>query len=1012
LSRDPNLEALVVWVVAAAVIFAVVLPYLLAFRRRRGVDRARLAEARALGIDRPTAQFPFIDTIHCIGCGACVRACPEGDVLGVVGGTAVVINGVRCVGHGLCAEACPVGAIEIGLGDLRGRSDVPILSPEGETTLPGVFVAGELSGLALIRNAVEQGTGVARTVAARAAARPLPPAEGRHDLVVIGAGPAGIAAALAAREHGLDVLVVDQSQTLGGTLLHFPRRKMVLTRPVALPGGGALEREEYSKEELLELLQRQIGGHRLPIRFDEKLISIRRTGSELEVLTSKATHLSRFAVLALGRRGIPRRLGVPGEESSKVMYQLRDAESYRGQRILVVGGGDSAIEAAVGLAAQRGNQVTLSYRKNGFFRIKKKNQVAIDKALAARRLDVRFESQVQEIADRHVVLDVGGRSEMLDNDYVFVFVGGQPPFDELRRMGIRFGGDPPPKPEDVEPAPPPKRAAALLLSLGLASLLGFASPALSQQSPHGEIAYACSECHDTESWKLVEKGRQFRHEETGYPLSGAHARAACTLCHQTKVFSQVATACQDCHRDAHAGELGQACADCHDTQRWDIRTAFRERHMGTLFPLLGGHARVDCEACHSAAPPRQFTLVPTDCVACHTADYRAATTPAHSGTPVACQTCHNGASETWTRTNFSHPARFPLSGAHASLACADCHKGPASTVSADCYDCHRQDYEGTRDPNHVRAGFPTACAACHTTSSWNDAVFNHFTTGFALEGQHRNVACAECHKTGYAGTPRACYSCHKADYDATSDPRHSTAGFPTTCENCHTASGWGTASFDHNSTGFALTGLHRNVACADCHRNGYAGTPRACYSCHKADYDATNDPKHSSAGFPTTCENCHTTSGWTGASFDHSKTAFPLTGAHRTVACADCHKNGYAGTPRDCYSCHKADYDSTNDPNHAAAGFPTACQNCHSTTSWDGASFDHDALYFPIYSGRHKGTWSSCATCHTAANNYAVFDCLGCHGKSTTDSHHSGISGYSYNSSACYSCHPDGRAED
>jgi len=1010
-TSDPNLETLVVWTVAAAIVVAVVLPYFLAFRRRRAADRARLAEARSLGIDRPTAQFPFIDATHCIGCGACVRACPEGDVLGVVGGTAVVINGVRCVGHGRCAEACPVGAIEIGLGDLRGRPDVPILTPDFETTLPGVFVAGELSGMALIRNAVQQGADVARVVAARIAAEPRPLLPGRHHLIVVGAGPAGLAAALAARESALDVLVVDQSATLGGTLLHFPRRKMVLTQPVELPGGGALEREEYSKEELLELLEHQIGGHRLPIRFGEKLRALERREDGFEIETSAGAHLARFVVLALGRRGTPRRLGVPGEERSKVMYQLRDAESYRDQRILVVGGGDSAIEAAIGLAAQRGNRVTLSYRKNGFFRIKHKNQVAIEKALAGRRLEVRFESQVREIHDRHVVLDVRGRSEMLDNDYVFVFVGGEPPFDELRKMGIRFGGDAPPASAAARSAAP-RQIAALSLTLGLAALFGLTAPAPAQQSPHGEIAYACSECHDTESWKLVEKGRQFRHEETGYPLYGAHARAACTLCHQTRVFSQVATACQDCHRDAHSGELGEACANCHDTTRWDIRTAFRDRHAATLFPLLGGHARVDCEACHTAAPPRQFTLVPTDCVVCHGADYRAAMTPAHSGAPIACQSCHGSGSESWTRTNFTHPARFPLSGAHATLSCSDCHRGPAAAVSADCYDCHRADYDATRDPRHSTAGFPTLCAACHTTVSWNDAVFDHFTTGFALNGRHRTVACSECHKSGYAGTPRACYSCHKADYDGTNDPKHSSAGFPTACESCHTTSGWEGANFSHDSTGFALTGQHRTLACAECHKNGYAGTPRDCYSCHKADYDGTNDPNHAAAGFPTACQNCHSTNGWDSASFDHSQTAFPLTGAHRTVACAECHKNGYAGTPRDCYSCHKADYDGTNDPNHAAAGFPTACQNCHSTSSWGGASFDHDALYFPIYSGRHRGTWSSCATCHTASNNYKVFDCLSCHGKSVTDSHHTGVSGYSYTSSACYSCHPDGRAED
>jgi ferredoxin len=220
-------EAQLLWTLSALVVAAIVVPYAVAFRRRVAHDRERHAEARDLGIDRPPAQHPFIDPALCIGCGACVAACPEGDVLGIVTGTAAVINGLRCVGHGRCAEACPVGAIEVGLGDLASRADVPVLDPALESSVPGLFVAGELGGLALIRNAVEQGRRAMEEIASRCAA-PSPP--GTLDAVVVGAGPAGLAAALTAAERGLSYLLVEQEPDLGGTMLHYPRRKLVLTR--------------------------------------------------------------------------------------------------------------------------------------------------------------------------------------------------------------------------------------------------------------------------------------------------------------------------------------------------------------------------------------------------------------------------------------------------------------------------------------------------------------------------------------------------------------------------------------------------------------------------------------------------------------------------------------------------------------------------------------------------------------------------------------------------------------
>ncbi len=434
-------ESLILWGGALVLVAAIFLPYALSFRGRNRKDRARKEEAVQLGIDRPKAQFPAIDAARCIGCGTCVSACPEHDVLGIVGGRATVINGLRCVGHGKCQDACPVGAIQVGLGDLKSRDDIPLTDEWGESSVPGLFLVGEIAGLALVKNAVAQGPRAVERIAQRIAKLRSGGGDA-FDLVVVGSGPAGLSAAAAAKGAGLSCVVLDQEKDLGGTIFHYPRRKLVLVQPIELPGWGRMKEGEYSKEELLVILKDMSQRQGLRVRFGERVESVTQAGGLFSVKTATQVVLGRTVILALGRRGSPRKLGVPGEERPKVLYQLLDAESYRNQQILVVGGGDTAVEAILGLARQSGNRVTLSYRRDKLVRIKRNNAERMEALIAAGTVKPLFGSEVDEVLEGRVRLRLGGKSIEVRNDLVFVFAGGEPPFALLKQCGVRFGGEP------------------------------------------------------------------------------------------------------------------------------------------------------------------------------------------------------------------------------------------------------------------------------------------------------------------------------------------------------------------------------------------------------------------------------------------------------------------------------------------------------------------------------------------------------------------------------------------
>ncbi len=430
--------------------FLVVLFTILGIWQRR-VDRqekettlAHLRDAQARGTNKPITQYPQINPYTCIGCGSCIEACPEDNVIGLVNGIAHIVNGSRCVGHGNCEYACPVNAIKVGLGDVALRPDIPVLSEDLETSIPDIYIAGELGGISLIRNAMAQGAQVVDTIARRLQKQHVPTGSDILDLLIVGAGPAGLAAGLKATELKLNYLMISQ-EDVGGAVSKYPRRKMTLVQPVTLPLHGRLKGGEYEKETLIELWNQLIKTYNIRLKTRVGLVSVKTHGPIFEVQTTGGPLRCRTVVMALGRRGTPRRLGIPGEEATKVMYQLIDASTYIRQKILIVGGGDAAIEAVTGLANQVSNVVTLSYRKENFFRLKSRNEQRINEYIAQKRIQVYFSSEVESIEPKNVALliEKNGRKERLriPNDYVFIFAGGDPPYPLLKQMGIRFGGE-------------------------------------------------------------------------------------------------------------------------------------------------------------------------------------------------------------------------------------------------------------------------------------------------------------------------------------------------------------------------------------------------------------------------------------------------------------------------------------------------------------------------------------------------------------------------------------------
>lgn len=434
------LEQVIVYGLVTVLCAGTVYYYLRSLKKKSDEVEEKVALAKEEGVFEPVSLHPYIDLNTCIGSAACISACPEKDILGIINHKATVVRTSNCIGHGACFHACPVEAISLRIGTETRGVDLPHVSETFETNMRGIYIAGELGGMGLIKNSVEQGQQAMENIArARKATK-----EGVYDVVIVGAGPAGISGALMAKKLGLKVIILEQN-SLGGTVFTFPRSKIVMTAPMDLPLYGKVKLYDTSKDELLTLWNKVIAENNLEVMENKKVAGIiPKEGGEFKVQAeSGEEYLCNSVLLAIGRRGSPRKLNVPGEDKQKVAYRLLEPERLSNKKIVVVGGGDSAVEAA--LLLKDDNEVILSYRKDKLSRIKPKNKAKVDEAIADQSFKVIFNSNLVSINDESVIMKVDGQEEaqLLGNDLVYIFAGGELPTKFLEKAGVsitrRFG---------------------------------------------------------------------------------------------------------------------------------------------------------------------------------------------------------------------------------------------------------------------------------------------------------------------------------------------------------------------------------------------------------------------------------------------------------------------------------------------------------------------------------------------------------------------------------------------
>jgi hypothetical protein len=585
-----------------------------------------------------------------------------------------------------------------------------------------------------------------------------------------------------------------------------------------------------------------------------------------------------------------------------------------------------------------------------------------------------------------------------------------------------------------------KRTYSFVNSKGIILILGLIFTAnLSAQSPHGEsFEMNCAACHTSESWEipletwnfdpinpksyegvteaLPVDSIRFNHNDTNFPLEGGHAATDCRLCHEDLVFQETQMECISCHTDMHNMTVGSDCARCHTVDHWLVDN-ITDLHQDNGFPLLGAHALIDCNDCHMGESNLQFNRLGNDCLNCHMEDYLATSEPNHltSGYSTQCIDCHDVNAFDWSADNILHDF-FPLQKGH-DIGCTECHtNGTFQAILSDCISCHQMDFDAAVNPDHKALNFGTDCAACHTLDlDWMPAKYREHDDLFfpIYSGEHSGEwsDCMECHPNPANYAEFTCTTCHgKSETD---DEHGGVNGYvyeSNACLACH-PTGSEDDNFDHNRTNFPLTGAHIGVDCNSCHANGFAGTPTECSACHQMDFEQTSSPDHEQLGFSMDCASCHTTDpNWMPATFADHDNYYVLRGAHKQVSCSECHNATFTNTPTTCFGCHESDYNNANDPDHNSANFPTDCTECHTENNWD-ANWDHDGMYFPIYSGNHKNEWNDCAECHTTPGNFMLFSCIDCHEHNDQNDladEHEDVNGYEFNSIKCLECHPNG----
>jgi len=430
-----DIYTLVIWSTAIILFLLFAIPFI---KNKKEIEhRTQEAELEALkyGLKEPASLHPVVDPDACIGSGSCIAACPEEDVLGLRNGQAVPVAPARCVGHGLCERSCPVNAIQLVFGTEKRGVDIPMIKGNFETNIPGIYIIGELGGMGLIRNAFTQAKECIDYIIKERHSKP----ESTLDAVIVGCGPAGLSATIHSKQHKLKTVTLEQGD-IGGSIRTYPRKKIVMTKPLEIPGYGRIHKHEIQKEELMETWHNIIDQLDLNIKTGQRVEHIEKLEPRLfKVITNTDEFITQRVLLAIGRRGSPRKLGIEGEDLPNVAYSLRDPEQFQNNNITVVGGGNSAVEAALSLAEQPSNTVRISYRKEKFFRIKPQNYDRIEKAVDEGKIKVIYNSNVLKNDEHQILVEEKGKDAYsLPNDFLFIFIGGTLPMNLLGELGVQI----------------------------------------------------------------------------------------------------------------------------------------------------------------------------------------------------------------------------------------------------------------------------------------------------------------------------------------------------------------------------------------------------------------------------------------------------------------------------------------------------------------------------------------------------------------------------------------------